>query len=351
MNSRNFKGFIFSQGGLVCVLLVVLVGWVFFKGADLTAIDSNWKIPSGVEFLKSMAGAADSVGSAGDDLNPDIDSAAFDNYAKYLGLRESISLTIIDTATEFEISARPGEKPGTGSFLVVPQKPHIFGSADIAALVRDGLLSVPNANDRLHAPKWASWTIATNRADRAWEVSLRGIAGAGKIRLAVGEASAELDVSLPRLLPIWRYARFADPRRGIVVVGGHDVPVGETILPDLSRGLCGFRVHSVSNRAVWFETVYSTPNPALERRLWPDLRIDYGELFNGQSFSKVVFESGHEMKVNDMAVFDEQGDALKLDADSFKLDPDSPLGERAVRFRYLDRHGALVADMIVVTFQ
>ena len=342
MNSRNFKSFVFSQSGLVCVLLVVLVGWVFFMGVDLKAINSKWKkIPSGVEILKGMAGAGHSVGSSGDYLKPDIDSELFDSYAKYLGLRESIRLTIIDTTTEYEVSARPGESPETGSFLVVPKKPHIFGSADIAALVRSGLRSVPNANDRLYAPKWASWTIATNRADRAWEVTLSGISGAGKIHLAVGEAAAELDVSLPRLWPIWRYARFADAQRALVVVGGYDVPVGETIQP--ADGKCGFRVHSVSNRAVWFEIVYSTPNPALERKLWPDVRIDYEELFNGQSFSKVVFEGGLAMAEPDKGVFDE-GDALKLDADSF-------LDERAVRFRYLDSDRTPVADMIVVTFQ
>lgn len=320
-----------SKGPLLILVLFLVLGTILFK---------DYAIPA---LKKALAGPAASGGS-GVSLVADVTRDSFQTYAGYLQLRESIRITIVDTTIEYEIAARAGDAPGTGEFVVSAQTPSLFWKTDIAAEVGKGLKSIPTTRDSHHPPKWSGWSISTNKEERAWTVSLRGMAGEGSISFSIGEASALLPVKLPRLLPIWRYASFVDRRAGIVVIGGHDVHVGETIQPDLAHGLCGFRVHSISNRSVWFEVVYAEPNHELTRRLWPDLRIDYAELDNGQSLSKVVFESGHAMMAGDKAVFDEQGDALKLDADSF-------LSERAVRLRYLDRHGTLIADMIVVTFQ
>lgn len=343
MNPKKlFPAWLFSQLGLVLALVVGILLFVFFQGIDLTVVSPKWKIPSGVEVLKKTFSTAPSGGNAASELSPDVKRADFSEYRAYVGARESISIHIVDTTTEFTVESRPGTEPGTGEFVVTPRQ-YQFASTDIAALVRSGLDSVPSGAEPSLRPRWSGWSITTNKAERVWTVKMRGLAGEGKVRLDVGTATAYLDVHLPRLLPIWRYVSFVDPRSGIVVVGGHDLKVGDVVAPDPAHDLCGFSVHSISNRSVWFEVVNASPNPALRRTRWPDVRIDWQELDNGQSLSKLVFESGHAMVVGDKAVFDEQGDALKLDPDAF-------LSERAVRLRYLDRHDDLIADMIVVTF-
>ena len=344
MNLKKLlPSWLFSKVGILLALFVGLLLFVFFKGIDLSALNSNWKkVPSGVDVLKRVFTATPAGTAPSTDLKADVSRADFGRYREYLGIQESISITIVDTTIEFEISARAGTEPGVGEFVVTPQQ-YQFATTDIEAKVAGGLETVPSGKDSAHLPRWSGWSIATNKAERAWTIQMRGLAGEGKVRLTIGAASAFLDVHLPRLLPIWKFVRFVDPRSGIVVIGGHDVRVGEVIAPDLAHDLCGFRVHSISNRSVWFEIVNSEPNPALLRTRWPDVRIDWQELDNGQSRSMLVFESGHKMAVGDMAIFDEQGDALKLDADAF-------LSERAVRLRYLDQHDVLVADMIVVTF-
>ena len=344
MNPKKlFPAWLFSQFGLLLALVAGILLFVFFRGIDLTVVSPKWKIPSGVEVLKRTFSTAPTGGnSAAAELTPDVTRKDFSEYREYVGARESISITIVDTTTEFEIDARAGTSPGTGEFVVTPRQ-YQFATTDIEGLVSAGLESVPVDKEASHRPRWSGWAIATNKAERAWTVQLRGLAGEGSVRLDIGAASAFLPVHLPRLLPIWRYVSFVDRRSGLVVIGGHDVRVGELIAPDPAHDLCGFKVHSISNRSVWFEVVNTEPNPALTRTRWPDVRIDWQELDNGQSLSKLVFESGHAMVVGDKAFFDERGDARKLDAYDF-------LAERAVRLRYLDRHDALVAEMVVVTF-
>ena len=339
MNPKKLlPSWLFSKVGLLLGLFAFFMGYLFCEGLDL----GSWKAPSGYSVLRKAFTATPAGTAASADLKTDVSRADFGRYREYLGVQESISITIVDTTIEFEITARAGTEPGAGEFVVIPQQ-YQFATTDIAAKVAGGLEAIPSGKDSTHLPRWSSWSIATNKAERAWTVQMRGLAGEGKVRLTIGAASAFLDVHLPRLLPIWKFVRFVDPRSGIVVIGGHDVRVGEVIAPDLSHDLCGFKVHSISNRSVWFEVINTKPNPALDRTRWPDVHIDWEELDNGQSRSRLVFESGHKMAVGDKAVFDEHGDALKLDADAF-------LSERAVRLRYLDRHDVLVADMIVVTF-
>lgn len=335
---KILPSWLFSSAGLLAVLFAVLIGFVFFKGIDLYFI----KFPPGIEVLHKAITPVPPGGAPAADLVPDIKKAGFAEYKQYLGVRESISITIVDTTTEFAIEARKGTEPGTGEFVVTPRQYQFFGE-DIEKHVREGLEAVPSDDEPSHRPRWSGWSIETNKAERAWTVRLHGLSGEGRVRLDIATASAFLDTHLPRLLPIWNLTHFVDPRNGIVVIGRHDMEVKDVIAPDVSKDLCGFRILSLSSRSVWFEVVNATPSTELTRVRWPDVRIDWRELDNGQSRSMLVFESGHKMIVGDKAVFDEQGDALRLDAGAF-------LDERAVRLRYLDRHDSFVADLVVVTF-
>ena len=333
-----------SQGtrivALFSALIVVVVFGVLYLPSRL--FNTTWGWPAICEWFSGGG-----VAGTGTQLVVDVDRKAFAMYSDYVGDLEAITITIYSTTDEFDVRAMAdkGYAYGTARFLVTP-KQYLFSTTDIEERVREGLSSEYSSPNPPNGQLWKSWAIETNGVNRTWSVVLSGVAGEGTIRLTIGKASDVFPVSLPNLFPIWRFVRYADSRSGIVRINGFDLKKGEVLTPDLARNLCGYKVHSISNQTVWFEAVYSTPNPAITRTRWPDVRIDYRELDNGQSNSVIVFEGGDVMKPGEIAVLDEHGlrDSLKLDADSFKSD-------RAVLFRYRDRNDQSLADMIAVTFQ
>ncbi len=286
--------------------------------------------------------------------SPDVLAAAFSEYCAEEAKERKIKLDTVKTSDKFKVATQ-ASAVGTRAFLVTPEQYFQFVSADIAALVREGL-SAKTLDGQPCDPFYSGFAIATNAEARTWTVTVKNVNGEGRIVLKVSNGSAEHKVERPRLFPVWKFVQYSQPaaspgERGCVFVQGCTVMEKDrakendkdcsVIAPNKASNFCGFRVYGVSASCVWFEVVYYGLSHEIRRTAWPDAEVVY-RLENGVAAPpKVRFADGTEIAT---------GKYVMDGGDFVELSPGGILDHRAVFFGYFNAEGKKVADMVCVDF-
>lgn len=318
---------------VVCFVGILLFGTYGLFGKQI----SRW--------WRELFSSGPTVGM-GSGFAADVSARDMVDYLGSVSTCPSISLRIVETTEDFSVEVLgPASTCETAvSFEVSRKALYKFALTPIEDLVAKGLegVAVPDSE---HPLSWKSVSIATNQAESVWTVTVKGVSGEGVIKLALGEAYAVCRINLPKLFPIWDYVLYVSPQREEVRVGGIvRTPASPPILPDLARGLCGYKMVAVVGRTVWFQVLYGEDPVEDLRRRWPGLEVNYRVLDNGVGFSSVRFEGGKVMEPGDEAVFEDDLTVLKLERNAF-------VQRHAVLFRYYDSNRKAICDMLCVTLQ